>query len=133
MPIDTISQWHPKFALPVYTKIVWENMNDYTVGDIYEMRMEDEENADDRAPFNYVHEAMLICKRRINIGDTNDMLLAFDLLTRSREEAMEKLVYREGEMLLLVFLRVDMAKKMVENGLDALDKDILVRSLEAET
>lgn len=130
MAIDTLSSLHPKFSLPVYTKITYERRNDYEVGNIYEIRVEDTDRAD-KPPYNYIHEAILISKRKIDIGDISDILLAFDTLTRSRDEAIDKLPDKE-DMILLIFLRIDMAKRMVMKGYEGLETEMLKDMMETE-
>lgn len=130
MAIDTLSSLHPKFSLPVYTKITYERRNDYEVGNIYKIRVEDTDRAD-KPPYNYIHEAILISKRKIDIGDISDILLAFDTLTRSRDEAIDKLPDKE-DMILLIFLRIDMAKRMVMKGYEGLETEMLKDMMETE-
>lgn len=135
MPLEHIDQWHPKFSLPVYTKITDKRFNEHTVGAVYEMVMEDPERAVERGqkpPYNYTHKALLLCKRDIDLKSSNDILIAFDTLTKSRSEAMDKIIGKDEYMEVLVFLRLDMAKRIVTNGLDGLNKDILRQSMEAE-
>lgn len=133
MAIDTISQMHPKLALPVYTEIVSPQSNTYEVGEIYDRRIEDSERAmerDQEGPYNYIHDALLISKRKINIDEVPNILLAFDKDTEYRNEALEKIHTVNGEVLILVFLRIDKAKGMVLEGLESVHKNMRKESVE---
>lgn len=133
MAIDTIHMLHPKLALPVYTKIIGPRFNSYTVGNIYEMRLSDEERAKERGqkpPFNYVHDSLLIAKEKMALEDVPDILLAFDKNTQMKDEAMNATFDNKGEVLVLVFLRLDKAKDFVMEGLEAVHKEFDKYSLE---
>lgn len=125
MAIDTIEQWHPKLALPLYTKITDPRQNDYTVGQVYEMRILDPDRARDRdqkGPYNYVHEAMLISMTTMDLEQVPDILLGFDQLTRSRSDALDSITDNNGEIVMLIFLRLDVAKGIVTDGLETVHK-----------
>lgn len=135
MPLHHMSSLHPKYALPVYTEIIDSRINVYEIGEVYEVIIEDPDRAMERGqepPYNYAHKAILIDKRDIDLDKESDLLLAFDLLTRSRNEAMEKLIGDKQQMVLLVFLRIDKAKGIVTDGLEAVHKDMTKESLEPE-
>jgi len=133
MAIDTLSQRHPKHALPLYTKIAHPKANTYTVGEVYEMRVSDPERArerDQRGPMNYVHEAMLLSMQKMNIEQVPDILLAFDQLTTSRSEALDSITDYNGEVVILIFLRLDVAKGIVTDGLETVHKTFTKESME---
>lgn len=119
--------YHPKMSLPVYTKVTDPRYNDYTVGEVYEMRIEDSDRAEHRnisGPYNWLHKALLISKRECKFGELEDVLLAFDAKTKSRSEAVERLSPSDitwpddKDVCLLVFLRMDTAKEFVTSEQD---------------
>lgn len=127
MAIDTFSMYHPKMSLPVYTKVTDPRHNDYQIGNVYEMRIDDEARAKKRnikGPHNWLHEALLIAKRDCKFGELEDVILAFDAKTKSREEAIERISPDiatwpdDKEVCLLIFLRVDKAKEFVTSEQD---------------
>lgn len=133
MAIDTISSLHPKLALPLYTKITHPRMNDYKVGEVYEMRLNDPERARERGqkgPLHYVHECMLLSMQQMDIEQVPDILLAFDQLTTSRSEALDSIPDDNGEVVILIFLRLDVAKGIVTDGIEAVHETFNREALE---
>ena len=123
--IAELADYSPKHALPIYTKITPEGFNDYTVGDKYDMRIDDSDRQNEKGgegPYNYVHECLLISKEVMEFGDVPDILIAFDGYSKSREEALERIspgdtpIENDRVIELLVFLRLDKAKEFIEEG-----------------
>lgn len=130
MPIDELTKYWPKIKLPVYTKITDPRYNDFTVGDTYEMRIEDSQRVEEHGetgPYNYVHECILIAKEEKKIKDIHPLLLAFDVHTSSRQEALKRLSSDEQswdderEVEMLVLLRKDAVKEFVTSDMDVLE------------
>lgn len=122
MPIETMSGYYPKMALPLYTKITDPKYNTFDVGEVYDMRVEDVRRSKEKeegAPFNYTHQSLLVAKRELNVGEVEGPLLAFDTHTTDPREAGDRLVPGDTpidrDLVLLVFLRLDMAEKFVED------------------
>lgn len=125
MAIDTVQLYNPKMTLPIYTQIALPKHNDYTVGDKYDMRIMDKERQQDKGgsgDYSYIHECLLIAKRKCTWGDLPDILKAFD--GKAREK---KLVHGhthpltgtmwedEDDLIFLVYLRLDKAKEFILN------------------
>lgn len=116
--------------LPLYTQIDDPRFNTYDVGEVYQIRIEDEERADETdqdGPFNYVHDALLVAKQEMKLGDLPGPLLGFDLNAQSASEAEDR--YPPGgtddnrDVVLLVYLRLDKAKEFVsQNPMESLEK-----------
>lgn len=121
MAIDTFKYYHPKMKQLIYGKITTERQNDYTLFNEYEIRVPDEENGDE-GPYNYTHNTILIGKEVVEWSDVPDLFIAYTAKARDREEAVERIhPGKEGsfdsddEVLLLLFMRVDEAKKFILN------------------
>lgn len=135
MSKDTIAYPGPKHCLPVYTAIKHPMHNDYSLGEVYEMNIEEPDRAKDRGqkpPYNHVHDSLLIAKRRCKVEDIDDILLAFDKDTRDKDEAVERIHSHDGEAVILVFLRLDKAKGMVTEGLEAVHETMTKEDIETE-
>lgn len=133
MAIESVARWHPKLALPLYTKITHPRRNDYQIGTVYEVRIEDPDRAKERGqhpPFNYIHESLLIHKEEMDLDDIPDILLAFDTGERSRESAYDSIIHDDGRVVFLVFLRLDKAKGVVTDGLEAVHKELTKEATE---
>lgn len=122
MPIEEITGYYPKMALPLYTRIADPKHNQYDVGEVYDIRVEDHERAKETGqdgPFNYVHEAILVAKEEMEVGEIPGPLLAFDLHTAEPSKVDERLPPGDSnkgrELIILVFLRLDMAKEFVKD------------------
>lgn len=131
MAIDSMKSYYPKLALPVYTKITDPKMNEYEIGEKYDIRIRDSERQEEKGGegvYNYIHEALLVAKRETTFGELEDILIAFDAHTPSRETAIQRMfpspedVDDDKEVILAVFLRLDMVKEFVEDGPDAIHK-----------
>lgn len=139
MAIETISWYHPKHKLPLYTRVTTPGQNSYSVGDTYEIRIEDTERAEqtgDEPPYNYTHEAILVGEWSVKLSDVPGMLLAFDANTSSREEALDRVVpgskpYPDDkEMLVLTFLRKDAAQDFVLNEAESIPDEFNKEAVE---
>jgi hypothetical protein len=122
MPIDTHSGYYPLMKFPMYAKVTKPEMNDYEVGNEYEMRIEDPERTEEKresGPYNWVHDALLIAKENRRWGDVSDIEIALFGHSRDREEAVRRICvgdeeYEDDEgVVILVFIRVDKAKEIV--------------------
>lgn len=130
MPIETNSPYMPSHALPIYAKIQDPRINEMTVGEIYDIRYEDEGgNSPVRESncFNYAHKAMLISKTEMEFGDVPPLLMAFVGHSRDGEEAMRRICpgnqqYADDRVIeILIFLRVDKAKEFVMGETEPLE------------
>lgn len=133
MSIDTLPQWNPKYALPIYTRITHPRRNDYRVGEVYQMRIEDPERARElgqKPPFVYLHEAMLVSMQTMNIDQVPDIILAFDQNTSSKSNALDSIITDDGEIVMLIFLRLDKAKGLVTDGLEAVHQNMSRKAVE---
>jgi len=130
MPTDSSREYFPKLKLPLYTQITDPLRNAYDVGEVYEIRIEDPDRAeetDQDGPFNYVHKALLVAKEETTLGEIPGPLFAFDLNVKSPSEVEER--YPPGgtgddrQVAVLVFLRLDKAKEFVmDNSIESIDK-----------
>lgn len=129
MPVETINAYNPKHKLPVYTKITDSRFNDYKVGNTYKVRIQDPEEGDEKEPYNYVHEAILIAKRTVKFGDIEDMLLAFDSNKAKKSEAKKQIIPEKAEwsddtqVLVCVFLRKDMVQEFVTSEMEVIEPE----------
>lgn len=139
MGIDTLPNYHPLYQYPVYLKIVPPEHNDYTVGDSYDMRIEDNDrqNAEEESgPYNYVHETLLVGIEEYEFGNIPPLMLALLGNSKNRGDALETVGIGEGgysddrEVLLLTFLRKDAAKELVESGEDIIPSSFGKESVE---
>lgn len=130
MPIDELINYWPKTKLPVYTKIADPKYNDFQIGHEYEMRIEDPKRVEekgDSGPYNYVHECILIAKEEMKLGKLPGLLLAFDTHTQEKEKALKRLSPGEElwnddtDIVLLIFLRKDIAKEFVLSDMETLE------------
>lgn len=139
MAIDTLRSYGPKLALPLYTRITRERVNDYKVGKKYEMRIEDPERQEEkggRGPYNYTHPALLVGKEEYLFGEVPDVLLAFDAHTTSRSEAKDWLSpsdpgYEDDtEVVVLFFLRLDETEEWVKGDGERIEAPFTVEDFE---
>lgn len=130
MPIDELINYWPKTKLPIYTKITDPRYNDFEIANEYEMRIDDAQRVEQKGesgPYNYIHECILIAKEETTLGKLPALLLAFDVHTRNKEEALKRLSpgdehwTDDTEVVLLVFLRKDIAKKFVMSDMEVLE------------
>lgn len=122
MPIEGITGYYPKMALPLYTRITDPRHNQYDVGDVYDIRVEDEKRAKETGqdgPFNYIHKALLVAKQEMKLGDVPGPVWAFDLHTDDPTKLTDRVPGdtsdKDRELVILVFLRLDVAEKFVED------------------
>lgn len=139
MPIDHMNRYYPKLALPLYTKIADPKMNEYNVGEKYDIRLEDRERQHERGgtgPFNYIHEALLIMKEETTWGEIDDIVIAFDSHSVKRSEAEKRLfphlekVEDDYGVEFCIFLRLDMVKDFVEEGPGAIHETFSKEAVE---
>ena len=126
MAIDTLYQYIPTYTLPMYTKIAKPRQNDYRVGEVYEMRIEDESRTQHKGqqnPYNYVHEALLVSRQDMRYGDVHPLVIALSGYSQSRSDA-ESVIQPSGggwdsddEVSVLVFMRHDAVKKFIQGDL----------------
>lgn len=124
--------YHPKHKLPLYTRVTTPQQNSYKVGDEYEIRIEDSERASEKGekpPYNYTHEAILVGEWSVKLSDVPNILLAFDANTKSRKDALKRIVpgnppYPDDKnLVILTFLRKDTTKDFVVEGGDSIPDD----------
>ena len=131
MAIETIQDYNQKYQLPVYTEVALPEHNDYELGEKYDIRVEDSERQKEKGgkgPYNYIHESILIAKRRCLFGELEDVTLAFNARTQSRNEAVKDLspgepLEDDREVVLLVFLRLDKVEGWVMGDFTPIDPD----------
>jgi hypothetical protein len=130
MAIETVQQYNPKHKLPVYTHISLPGHNDWSVGDKYDVRIQDKERQKEKGgsgPYNYIHEAVLIAKEQMKYGDVSRIMLGFDAHTTSKSEAEERIfpdiedMDEDTEVVVLVFMRLDRVKDFVTSGMDVIE------------
>lgn len=134
MPIDELSKYWPKIKLPLYTKITDPRFNDFTVGEEYDIRIEDPDRVEEKdgsGPYNYIHECILIAKEKLTISELPGLVLAFDAHSRNKNKALKRISPdnekwdNDKEIVLLIFLRKDAVKEYVTSDIEVLeDKDI---------
>lgn len=134
MPIETISSYIPKYKLPVFTRIVDEKVNDYTVGETYEFRIEDgdrAEEADEQKTFSWPFEAILVGKERMEFGQVDNMVLAFNGHSVSRSEAIENICPGtnrwddDKEVAVLTFANVESIKDWVQSDAEVIEPPLV--------
>lgn len=139
MGIDGVSAYIPKHTLPIYTKITDPKFNDYSIGEKYKMRVEDQKRQDEKGEtgsFNYTHEAILISKEEMKFEDVPGILIAFDGHSRDAEEAIDTICPGEGswdgdkDVVMLIFLRVDKAKEWIMSDAEVIEPPTSVKDHE---
>lgn len=130
MPIGTVRRYTPKHSLPLYSRVVLRGHNDWTVGEKYDMRVEDPDRQEEkggRGPYNYTHEALLVGKEEMVFGDVPRILLAFDAHSQKKSECMERTfpspekVDGDTEVTVLFLLRLDKTKEFILSDLEVID------------
>lgn len=112
MGIDSTLAYWPSMQLPVYTKITDPKFNNYTLGETYEIRIEDGDRAEE-GPYNYVHDAILIGKWKCKLDEIPDILLALTFYTKSKNEALNNLEISGDNVVVLCFMRNDKVKEFI--------------------
>lgn len=138
MVIETVRDWNQKLQLPVYTRISTPKQNDYTVGEKYDIRVEDKERQSElggKGPFRYAHECLLIAKEEYPLAEVPDELLAFDADKASKSEAVAEVMaasdYEDSDLVVvLVFLRLDKTKDWVLKEFTPIDPENGIESQE---
>lgn len=139
MPIDTVTDYIPKYALPLYTKITSPEMNDYTVGKEYEIRIDDPDRNEEKGgdgPYNYIHEVLLIGKREATWGELEALTLAFDAHTKRKDEAIDRIatsnsIRTDEEVVVLFFLRKDKTKEWIQSDAEVIEPPTTVEEYES--
>lgn len=132
MPIDELIHYLPKIKLPIYTKVTDPRYNDFEIGNVYEMRIDDPERVEKKGesgPYNYIHDCILIAKEETTLGKIPALLLAFDTHSRNKKNALQRLSSEElwaddKEVVLLVFLRKDVTKEFVMSDMEMIEGNI---------
>lgn len=140
MAIDTLKSYVPKLALPLFTRIIPPEHNDYRVGNKYDMRIEDRERQQEtggRGNYYYVNECLLVGKEETTFGELDDLLMAFDAHTKSRGEAErfispgDKIMDDEREVVVLFFLRTDKAMEWIQSEAETIEPPTSVEEFES--
>lgn len=138
MSIDTAQEYKQQFGLPLYLKVTTDEHNHWEYGKKYSMRVKDERfekrNAQEH-PYNNMHECLYLgALTAPKIEDFPPMLVAFAAETRSMSEVEEKWKkYEESDSDIMIglFLRLDMAENFILNGLEAIpDGDGILEAVE---
>jgi len=124
MGLYLIDNYEPKMSLPIYPVITFPERQDWTVGDSYQIKVEDVdrslERVDDK-PFNPLHEAVLLSEEVKELRSVNPILLALDANTSVKSKAIERIspsdkkYSPEKEVSVLLFLRKDATIDFVED------------------
>lgn len=138
MAIETENAYYPKHKYPIWPKITTPQMNDYTVGNKYDIRIEDKQRQRENGgagPYNYAHEAILIHREDTVYGKVPPIIIAFASNTKSATKASKRLCPGEGkfkeddDVVLLLFARLDVMKDVVE-GEDIIPGDFSKEDVE---
>lgn len=132
MPIDRLEAYRPHHALPLYIKITDPKFNQYDVGTVYDIQVEDTERAresDQDPPFNDVHKSLLVAKRELKFKDLHPLIMAFETNSRDTELAMDRIVGKgiqpedDDNIVMLIYLRIDKTKDFIVEGGDAIKRE----------
>lgn len=122
MAIDTHTHYIPQHTLPLYTKIVPPEFNDYKLWEEYDIRYDDEVRAKEsegRNTFNYAHECVLVGKSVTEFGKVHPLMMAFCGHSRDSEDAVRRICAGgeryddDREVAILTFIRKDKAKEFI--------------------
>lgn len=129
MGIDTLSHKKECVTLPIYPKISSPKHNDYTVGEVYDVRLTKD------ADLEYAHKVKLVAKIEKKFKDIDPYVLALATGEESATDAKKSVVFDDDQdILVLYYLRMDKVEEFVrEVDIDYADinwSDITVKERE---